>query len=199
MYLQSIHIVNFRGIKDMTVHFNSKLNVIIGANSHYKTTLIDAIRLFYTMGKQKRDIEITLNDFHVNRSVGDDGNVRYLSASQIIIGYTFAGLSDDQKAALYQYLVVGGSNITAYAEINYTLDNKGKITLSYVTGKSMKADYETFQYFKSYYLSALRDSTRDLQSTRNNPLGKVIKRKVNKSNHEEEIKGLLGLQQIIEF
>jgi putative ATP-dependent endonuclease of OLD family len=183
--------VNFRGIKEMTVNFNSKLNVIIGANGHYKTTLIDAIRLFYVMGEQKRDIEITQNDFHVERVENEDGTVRYVGASPIRICYTFAGLSDDQKAALYQYLVVDGSNITAYAEINYTLDNKGKITFTYATGRSMKADYETFQYFKSYYLSALRDSTRDLLSTRNNPLGKVIKRKVDKSNHEEDIKEII--------
>lgn len=50
MYLRTIKIENFRGIKSMTVNFNKKLNVIIGANGHYKTTLIDAIRLFYSMG-----------------------------------------------------------------------------------------------------------------------------------------------------
>ena len=137
MYLKTIHIENFRGIKNMTVNFNKKLNVIIGANGHYKTTLIDAIRLFYSMGEQKRDIEISLNDFHVERVENEDGTVRYVGASPIRICYTFAGLSDDQKAALYQYLVVDGSNITAYAEINYTLDNKGKITFTYATGRSM--------------------------------------------------------------
>lgn len=43
-----------------------------------------------------------------------------------------------------------------------------------------KADYETYSLFISYYLGALRDSTRDLLNTRDNLLGRVIKRKVEK-------------------
>lgn len=191
MYLHTITIENFRGIKNMTVNFNKKLNVIIGANGHYKTTLIDAIRLFYSMGEQKRDIEISLNDFHVVKVDNEDGSTKFTTATPIRIGYTFADLSEDQKAALYQFLVIGGENIYAYVEIVYSLDDKEKINFSYATGKGMKADYETFQYFKAYYLSALRDSTKDLLSTRNNPLGKVIKRKVDRSNQEEEIKKII--------
>lgn len=44
MYLSSIFIRNFRGIKELNVNFDKKLNVIIGANGHLKTALIDAIR-----------------------------------------------------------------------------------------------------------------------------------------------------------
>ena len=46
MYLGSIYIRNFRGIKELSISFDKKLNVIIGANGQLKTTLIDAIRLF---------------------------------------------------------------------------------------------------------------------------------------------------------
>lgn len=53
MYLKRIHIQNYRGIKDLTVTFNKKLNVIIGSNGCCKSTLIDAIRLFYTMGNRE--------------------------------------------------------------------------------------------------------------------------------------------------
>lgn len=191
MYLRTVIIENFRGIKSMTVNFNKKLNVIIGANGRYKTTLLDAIRLFYSMGEQRRDIEISLNDFHVQKVDNDDGTTKYATSSPIKIGYTFDELSEDQKAALYQYLVIDGDKTYAYVEIVYSLDEKGKINFSYATGKGMKAEYETTQYFKAYYLGALRDSTRDLLSTRNNPLGKVIKRKVDKSGHEEEIKDII--------
>lgn len=191
MFLRTIKIENFRGIKEMTVNFNPKINVIIGANGHYKTTLIDAIRLFYSIGEQKRDIEISLNDFHVVRHENEEGTTKYEATSPIKIGYTFTDLTDDQKAALYQYLVIDGEDVYAKVELVYSLDDKGKIYFSYATGNSMKADYETFQYFKAYYLSALRDSTRDLLSTRNNPLGRVIKRKVDKSGHEEDIKNII--------
>lgn len=191
MYLHTITIENFRGIKNMTVNFNKKLNVIIGANGHYKTTLIDAIRLFYSMGEQRRDIEVSINDFHVEKVIDADGTVRYETSSPIRISYVFTDLNEDQKAALYQYLIVDNNKIYAFVEITYTLDDKGKITFSYSTGKGMRADYETSQYFKAYYLGALRDSTRDLLSTRNNPLGKVIKRKVVKSGAEDQIRTII--------
>ena len=65
MYLSKIHIRNFRGIKQLTVGFDKKLNVIIGANGQLKTTLIDAIRIFYSWGEPNRDIEISKEDFHI--------------------------------------------------------------------------------------------------------------------------------------
>ena len=68
MFLSKIHIRNFRGIKQLTVDFDKKLNVIIGANGQLKTTLIDAIRMFYSWGEPNRDIEISKEDFHVEVS-----------------------------------------------------------------------------------------------------------------------------------
>ncbi|MBQ8839123.1 MAG: hypothetical protein IJ005_07370, partial [Bacteroidales bacterium] len=46
--------------------FDKKLNVIIGANGQLKTSLMDAIRLFYAWGEPNRDIEITKEDFHAD-------------------------------------------------------------------------------------------------------------------------------------
>ena len=65
MYLSKIYIKNFRGIKELLVKFDKKLNVIIGSNGQLKTSLVDAIRLFYSWGEPNRDIEITKEDFHV--------------------------------------------------------------------------------------------------------------------------------------
>ena len=65
MYLSKIYIKNFRGIKELLVEFDKNLNVIIGANGQLKTSLIDAIRLFYAWGEPNRDIEITKEDFYV--------------------------------------------------------------------------------------------------------------------------------------
>lgn len=53
MYLSKIYIKNFRGIKELLVEFDKNLNVIIGANGQLKTSLIDAIRLFYAWGEPK--------------------------------------------------------------------------------------------------------------------------------------------------
>ena len=77
MYLSKIYIKNFRGIKQLTVEFDKKLNVIIGANGQLKTSLIDAIRLFYSWGEPNREIEITKEDFHVEITDKGEDNHRW--------------------------------------------------------------------------------------------------------------------------
>ncbi|MEI8085254.1 MAG: AAA family ATPase [Paludibacter sp.] len=42
MKLKSIKIVNFRGIKDLSIELNEKLNVFVGINGSGKTTILDA-------------------------------------------------------------------------------------------------------------------------------------------------------------
>ena len=69
MYLSKIYISNFRGIKNLIVEFDKKQNVIIGANGQLKTSLIDAIRIFYAWGEPNRDIEITKDDFYVEVNI----------------------------------------------------------------------------------------------------------------------------------
>ena len=193
MYLRQISIKNFRGIEDMTVKFNPTLNVIIGANGRYKTALVDAIRLFYSWGQSKRDIEITKEDFRIFRLDSVEGpSSEYSVSNQIKFKYTFENLTLDQQAALYQYLAKEDGRITATIEITFSLSEKDRITYSYITGNGMKADYETFQYFQAYYLSALRDSTRDMMSFRNNPLSKVIQRKIENSNAEDDVKKIIS-------
>jgi putative ATP-dependent endonuclease of OLD family len=108
MYLSKIYIKNFRGIKQLTVEFDKKLNVIIGANGQLKTSLIDAIRLFYSWGEPNREIEITKEDFHVEIIDEGDGKHSVKQAKRIDIVYLFEGLSEDQKGAFYQYLVSDG-------------------------------------------------------------------------------------------
>ena len=48
-----------------------------------------------------------------------------------------------------------------------------------------------FIFFHPYYLGALRDSTRDLMSTRNNLLGRVIKRKIDRAGSKDDVKSIV--------
>ena len=196
MYLSKIFIKNFRGIKELLVEFDKKLNVIIGANGQMKTALIDAIRLFYSWGEWNHDIEITKDDFYINVVDGDDGHKIVNQANRIDIYYLFEDLSELQKGALYQYLEKkADGTIVARVHLFYELKDKGYIKASYVTGKEesgLKADWETLHYFHPYYLGALRDSTRDLMSTRNNLLGRVIKRKIERVGSEEDVKSIVN-------
>lgn len=194
MYLKSIHIQNFRGIKDLNVAFNEKLNVIIGPNGCHKTALIDAIRLFYSWGRPVKDFEITREDFYRKTVLNDDGTSSESVSEKIVFDYFFGDLSSKQQGAFYAYLYKDGTNILARVTVTYELNTKGRIVASYTTGNpdsGQRADAKTFAYFISYYLGALRDSTRDLMSTRDNVLGKVIKRKIDRQNSEDDIRQII--------
>ena len=194
MYLKSIHIGNFRGIKELNVSFNDKLNVIIGPNGSHKTALIDAIRLFYSWGNPVKDFEITKEDFYREIVHNADGTFSENVSSKIVFDYFFSDLSSKQQGAFFAYLFKDGTNVLARVTVTYEFNAKGRIVASYTTGNpdsGQRADVKTFAYFISYYLGALRDSTRDLLSTRDNVLGKVIKRKIDRQNSEDAIKQII--------
>ena len=195
MYLSKIYIKNFRGIKELLVEFDKKLNVIIGANGQLKTSLMDAIRLFYAWGEPNRDIEITKEDFHVEITQNDDGTKTIEQSTKIDICYQFEGLSAQQEGAFYQYLDrKDDGTMIARVHLSFEMKEKGRIYSSYITGKeenALRADWNTFHFFHPYYLGALRDSTRDLMSTRNNLLGRVIKRKIDRAGSEDDVKSIV--------
>lgn len=197
MYLKTIYIKNFRGIKELRVSFNQKINVIIGSNGSYKTTLIDAIRLFYGWGDTNSNLEIGVEDFHRELIKDDNGENYEYTNNQITIEYTFDEMSDAQKGAFSDYIFMDSDkSILGRVTIEYHLDEKERVSRNYYSGiyeAQQKADYESFQLFKSYYLSALRDSTRDLMNVRNNILGRVIKRKIENNNTTESIKNIIKI------
>ena len=195
MYLSKIHIKNFRGIKELLVEFDKKLNVIIGANGQLKTSLMDAIRLFYAWGEPNKDIEINKEDFHVEIIQNENGTKTITQSTKIDILYQFEELSEQQVGAFYQYLeCTDDGKIFARVHLSFEMKEKGRIYTSYITGKEengLRADWNTFHFFHPYYLGALRDSTRDLMSTRNNLLGRVIKRKIDRAGSEDEVKSIV--------
>lgn len=195
MYLSKIYIKNFRGIKELLMEFDKKLNVIIGSNGQLKTSLMDAIRLFYSWGEPNRDIEITKEDFHVEFTQNPDGTKTAITSTRIDICYLFEGLSAQQEGAFYQYLDrKDDGTMVARVHLSFEMKEKGRVYSSYITGKEengIRADWNTFHYFHPYYLGALRDSTRDLMSTRNNLLGRVIKRKIDRAGSEDDVKSIV--------
>lgn len=180
----------------MTINFDPKLNVIIGANGSMKTAIVDAIRLLYSWGKPMKDFDITKEDFHIEIAKNEESLLSIEQADKIEFSYKFEGLNAEQVAAFYQYLVKDeNGNLYARVNISYTINDKGRIVSSFTVGRANNngnADWNTFQYFASYYLGALRDSTRDLLSTKKNLLGHVIKRKIEKAGAEDEIKSIIN-------
>lgn len=196
MYLSKIYIKNFRGIKELLVEFDKNLNVIIGANGQLKTSLMDAIRLFYSWGEPNRDIVITKEDFYVEITPNEDGTKTVTSSTKIDICYLFEDLSEQQEGAFYQYIDrQDNGKMIARAHLSFEMKEKGRIYSSYITGKEengLRAEWDTLHYFHPYYLGALRDSTRDLMSARNNLLGRVIKRKIDRAGSEDDVKSIVN-------
>lgn len=189
MYLATINIQNYKGVSALTINFDPELNIIIGENGCRKTAIIDAIRLMYSLGNQKKDIYVNLEDFYFN-------TVTSTQSTKIELQYIFRGLSPAEKGALYEYLVIDSSgHANDYAQITliYEFQNKGYPKFSYFTGATneQKADSGTFEIFQHYYLGALRDSTTDLLNAKSNMLGSVIKRLVERGKSEQHFKNII--------
>ena len=195
MYLSHIHIENYRGIRELDIEFSPDINIVVGENGSCKSALIDAIRLLYNLGEPIKDITITNDDFHEIKII-DEEKIEIEKSKEINIIYEFKGLTHLQKGAFYEYLVIDKENEEkdiARITLNYQDIGKQYPKFSFSTGgaEGQKADYSTFELFQHYYLSALRDSTRDLTSVRNSLLGRVIKRHVDRNESEEIIKDII--------
>jgi len=195
MYLSKLIIENYRGIEHLELDFDPSINIIIGENACCKSAVIDAIRLLYNLGEPIRQISVTKEDFHEKTSI-ENCQLQIMKATKISITYEFRNLSDHQKGAFYEYLVIDpGNDEKDFAKICITYEDKGLKypQFSFNTGgiEGQKADYKTFELFQHYYLGALRDSTRDLLSTRGNILGRVIKRLVDRAETGEQIEEII--------
>lgn len=195
MYLSKIKIENYKGIEIIETEFDPKLNIIIGENGCGKSAIIDAIRLLYNVGEPIRELSVSDDDFH-QKVIENSGDKLIQKTLIITITYIFKGMSTPQKGAFYEYMVIDPNKIEEdYAKISISYENKdGKYPyFTYNTGniEGQKADYNTFELFQHYYLGALRDSTRDLLSTRNNILGKVIRRFVMREKSEADIEQII--------
>lgn len=195
MYLSKLSISNYKGIENLEVDFSPKINIIIGENGCCKSALIDAIRLLYNLGEPIREITVTKEDFFEKVSPITGGGFSILQTDLIKISYEFRGLTSEQKGAFYEYMVAdpaNSGNDYARIEIQYKQDKKYPL-FSYTTGniEGQKADTNTFRLFQHYYLSAIRDSTKDLLNVRSNILGKVIKRLVERNDSQDEIKTII--------
>jgi putative ATP-dependent endonuclease of the OLD family len=195
MYLSKIIIENYKGIQQLEVGFSPKINIIIGENGKCKSALIDAIRLLYNLGEPIREITVSKEDFHENKNYLQDGSLTIIKSDLIKIVYEFKDLSLAQKGAFYEYMIPDSGdpkNDIARIEIQYKQDKKYPL-FSYSTGNidGQKADYNTFRLFQHCYLSALRDSTKDLLNARGNLLGKVIKRIIDRESTEEAFKQIM--------
>jgi len=83
--LKSIRLRNFRGYVDSTILFDEQMNVIIGRNDVGKSTILDALEIFFNNEQTKMDTD----DLHITCDENE----------KVIITCTFA-LDDDAKVII---------------------------------------------------------------------------------------------------
>lgn len=188
MYLSRIHVKHFRGIKEISVDFHKSINVVIGENGSCKSALLDAIRILYNFAAPSKDIYIKKTDFYIDP-------VTRNRETTIEIIYEFRGLTEDQKGAFYEYLVLENHEEDDFAKVCLRFDYREDSypTSDYYTGaiEGQKARTSSFEQFQHYYLDALRDSTRDLLKTRKSILGSLILRTVKRQKSEEKFEKII--------
>lgn len=188
MYLSKIIIKNFRGIENLTVNFNDKINIIIGENGSCKSALIDAIRILYNFANQRKDIYVENKDFFIDKTT-------HLINGNIEITYEFRELDAEQQGAFYEFLVIEKDPTKTYAKVvlKYEYRENKSPYADYFTGavEGQKADYKNFELFQHYYLDALRDSTKDLLNSKNNILGKLVMRTVTKEGSKSDFEAII--------
>lgn len=196
MYLSTLVIENYRGIQKLSLDFDPHINIIVGENGCGKSAVIDAIRILYSLGEPIKRLSISKDDFFEMIQTDDQGVVTVQKATKLSFTYIFRSLSAIQKGAFYEYMVlVPGQPDQDHAkiQISYELTESRHPQFSYNTGniEGQRADFKTFELFQHYYLEALRDSTKDLLTTRSSILGQVIGRHIQREGSHAEFEEII--------
>lgn len=172
MYLNSLHIKNFRGIREITLKFQKGLNVLIGENNCGKTAVADALRLVLSTGSVRRDISMTIDDFFCDSSGS--------RAQTVELDATFNELTPAEQGIFVEMLSIIDSTPQLKLHLRYSLETRGGIERwrfrswgGENEGQQIAPEVlnELFYYV---HLGALRDAERDLSPSRGNRLGQLF-------------------------
>ncbi len=177
MYLKSLKIWNFRcfaqgqnGEPGLSVEFNPRLNLLIGANDSGKTAIIDAIR--YCLGTQTYDqIRIDEEDFYQNPSTGERAN-------EFKIELTFTGFSNIEAGQFLEWLHFNDKN-ESELNIRFKAASKdNKIITNLRAGIDEEGHYldgNVRDLIRVTYLKPLRDAEVELSPGYRSRLYQILK------------------------
>jgi len=176
MYLKSLKIWNFRciaqgqnGEPGLSVEFNPRLNLLIGANDSGKTAIIDAIR--FCLGTQTYDpIRIDEEDFYQS-----DTKER---AKEFKIEITFTGFTDTEAGQFLEWLHFNDKN-AAELTIRFTATNRdNRIITNLRAGIDEEGQYlegNVRDIIRVTYLKPLRDAEVELSPGYRSRLYQILK------------------------
>lgn len=170
MYIEQFIIQNYRGIAELTLHFNKGLNVLIGENNSCKTAIIDALRVCLSYGNQKRDIYISSSDFHINKSAIND-------VSTDIEFHLHFKIEDPAEAGWFNDLLSvqedGTQDLQLHFRYYFDEDERIRYKVWGGTNEGQAIAPEVLFLLYHVHLDALRDAENNLRPIRGNRLGQL--------------------------
>lgn len=170
MYLEKLLIKNFRGIENIALNFNKGLNVLIGENNAGKTAIIDALRICLSYGNQRREIYVSISDFHIDKSAISD------NLSDIEFHLHFH-IDIPEEAGWFNDLLSVHEDGTQDLQLHfrYYLDEYKRVKYKVWGGLNEGQAISPEVLFLIYHvhLDALRDAEQYLRPIRGNRLGQL--------------------------
>ncbi len=185
MYLEKLIIKNYRSINELNLTFNKGLNVLIGENNSGKTAILDALRICLGYGNQKRELYVSLNDFHIDKTVLSDEfwDIEF---------HLFFKIELPEEAAWFNDMlnVNADSSQDLQLHFKYSIDEAAglkkiryKVWGGANEGQLVSPDVLALLYH--VHLDALRDAEQYLRPIRGNRLGQLFSNM--KTNPDKEL------------
>lgn len=158
MIVSKIYIKNFRGYKEQTIYLHDNLNVIIGKNDVGKSTILEALEIFFN----NEQVKIDVADLSKKRNEEHDTDITIQVSFQVGLGKSYTI-----------------DTIPTYLSNEYLLDAEKYLTIRKVwsassqsiTAKSLKtfivADYPSAKFTTPLVNKKITDLRKDLVAFNN--------------------------------
>jgi putative ATP-dependent endonuclease of OLD family len=189
MFLKKLKIKNYRGIKDTSIEFNKGVNILIGENNSGKTAVLDALRVCLSYGKQRRDIWVSIDNFHLDKNNPD-------AAMDDIEFHLFFEIEFEAEAGIFNDLLAVGDDYRQELQLHFRYfihDVTGDKKVRYSVwggdkeGQSITPEILHLVYF--IHLDALRDAVGHLRPVRGNRLGELYSKMVMEEEKQQILSG----------
>lgn len=161
--LSELSIKNFRGYEEVTIDFDDEINVIIGRNDVGKSTILDALEIFFNGENKDAQTKIEIEDFNVNCEEEDKG---------IVISCIFDVKDED--------VIIDSTNKTNLKD-EFLLNEDGKLEIikTWNCNKEKINSSDLKIYLKSYY-PEIEEPLLNFTNTQ-------LKRKLNEIEYNDDI------------
>ncbi|MFH1367932.1 MAG: AAA family ATPase [Elusimicrobiota bacterium] len=189
MYLKYLQIKNYRCVENVKIEFKKGVNVLIGENNTGKTSIIDALRLSFSLGTQRKDIFFSLDDFYIDK-YGKRADIAEFNL-------TFSDISEDERGIFIDLLALENGEYVLKLHLSYQLKiRRGSefITYKFWGGEheGQNISYEMMDAIYYVYLEALRDAERYLRPTRENRLSLLLRRLKSDSKEQNDLANIIN-------